>query len=109
MIGMASDHHHSQSDVHGFAERLRAALDSRQLDAFGALLADDVRWGGEEESPDACHSRADVLGWLQKMQSRGLQTEVREVVPGENSVLVESRSANPDLTVRPGSGPSSMS
>ena len=95
MIGMIPDHTHSHSDVHDVARRLRAALDSGQLDAFGALLADNVRWGGEEDTPDTCHSRADVLRRLQKMRGGGMETRVVDVVPGENSVLLELRISQP--------------
>lgn len=61
------------------------------MDAFGELLADDVRWGGPEDTPDTCHSRADVLRRLAGMRSAGMQTSVLEVTAADNSVLVGLR------------------
>ena len=85
---MAHDHHHTSSDASGFAVQLRTALESGELNAFGELLADDVRWGGPEDTPDVCHSREDVLRRLAGMRSAGMRTSVLEVTAADNSVLV---------------------
>ena len=74
--------------VDDIARQLQAAMESGDLDAYGALLADDVRWGGEQDTPDACHSRADVLRRLHRMRSAGMQFSVLEVAPAENAILV---------------------
>ena len=74
--------------VDDIAGQLQAAIESGDLDAYGALLADDVRWGGEQDTPDACHSRADVLRRLHRMRFAGMQFSVLEVAPAENAILV---------------------
>jgi hypothetical protein len=73
------------SDV---AARLRAALIGRDRSAFAALLADNVRWGGPEEAPETCHTRADVLRRLDAQTAAGLRAELVEVVPGHEALLV---------------------
>ncbi len=65
-----------------FTARLRSALESGDLDAYGALLADDVRWG------DTCNNRADVLRHLERMRAAGMQSTLRECSAGDNAVLV---------------------
>ncbi len=47
-------------DTADIADRLRAALTARDLDAFGMLLSDDVRWGSDDHRR-ACRNRSDVL------------------------------------------------
>src|SRR5215471_9043755 len=85
---MVQDHDHAASDDNEFAVQLRAALESGELDAYGKLLADDVRWGGPEDTPDVCHSRADVLRRLDGMRSAGMHTRVLDVTATENSAVV---------------------
>ncbi len=76
------------SGAEAVAARLRAALDPLDLDALAALLDDNVRWGGEEDTPETCHNSADVLNRLAKQRQSGLETAVLEVTPGEHGVLV---------------------
>lgn len=85
---MAHDHPHTPHDATKFADKLRAALESGELDAFGALLADDVRWGGSEETAETCHTRADVIGRLTKMRAAGMETSVLEVTATDDAALV---------------------
>jgi ketosteroid isomerase-like protein len=73
------------SDV---AARLRAVLTARDRNAFGALLAENVRWGGPEDSPETCHGRADVLRRLDAQTAAGLRADLVEVVPGADTLLV---------------------
>ncbi len=73
------------SDV---AARLRAALIARDRTAFAALLAEHVRWGGPAETPETCHSRADVLRRLDAQTAAGLRAAPIEVVPGDDALLV---------------------
>jgi hypothetical protein len=65
-----------------FTARLRSALESSDLDAYAALLAEDVRWG------DTCHNRADVLTHLADRRAAGIETTLTECSPGHNAVLV---------------------
>ena len=83
-------------DAQALAARLHAALDSGDLARWGALLDANVRWGGPEETSDTCHTRAEVLNRLAERVAAGLQTEVIEVVPGVESVLVSLRVSRPE-------------
>ncbi|MCW3036311.1 MAG: SnoaL-like protein [Actinobacteria bacterium] len=50
-----------RQDAQAIARRLTRALEARDLESLGEILALDVRWGGEEDTPQTCHSRDDVL------------------------------------------------
>ena len=65
-----------------FTARLRSALESGDLDAYGALLADDVRWG------DTCNNRSEVLKHLAGLRAAGIETTLAECSPGDSAVLV---------------------
>jgi hypothetical protein len=65
-----------------FTTRLRTALESGNLDAYAALLADDVRWGA------TCTNRADVLKHLGAMRAAGVETTLLECSRGSDAVLV---------------------
>jgi ketosteroid isomerase-like protein/uncharacterized glyoxalase superfamily protein PhnB len=79
---------HDHSDSETVAAQLRAAFESRDLAALGAVLDDDVRWGGEEDTPETCRSRAQVLERLAHQRANGVETGVIEVVPGHQAVLL---------------------
>lgn len=78
----------NNAETEAVATRLHAAFDSADLAALGAVLHENVRWGGDEETPDTCHTRAQVLERLAKQRASGMQTKVLEVVPGADAVLV---------------------
>jgi hypothetical protein len=58
------------------AGRLRRAYETQDFDALGALLAPDVRWGGEEETPQTCHTRGEVLAWFRGLRDRGVRAAI---------------------------------
>jgi catechol 2,3-dioxygenase-like lactoylglutathione lyase family enzyme len=70
------------------AARLRAALTARDRSAFAVLLAENVRWGGPQDTPETCHTRTDVLRRLDAQTAAGLRADLIEVVPGEDALLV---------------------
>ena len=82
-------------EIAAAAARLRDALDPLNLDALGALLDDNVRWGGEEDTPETCHTRAAVLNRLHRQRQGGLQTTLLEVAPGEHGILVALKARQP--------------
>ena len=79
---------HDSTDVERVAARLRAALGSGDLAALASVLADNVRWEAETDTPDTCHGRAQVLDRLARQQTAGMVTEVLEVVPANDAVLL---------------------
>src|SRR5215831_11626639 len=82
-------------EIEAAAARLRDALDPLNLDALGALLDDNVRWGGEEDTPDTCHTRSAVLNRLNQQRQGGLESRVLEVVPGMHGILVALKVRQP--------------
>lgn len=57
------------------AEATRRAFAEADLAAVGALLADDVRWGGDDH-PMRCRGRAEVLGLFEAGAALGAVAEV---------------------------------
>ena len=84
-LGMKS----SISDVSGVARRWRDAFAARDLAALETLLADDVRWGPAEETPETCHTRSEVLNRLAKQAAAGVTARIVEVAAGADAFLVE--------------------
>jgi glyoxalase/bleomycin resistance protein/dioxygenase superfamily protein len=70
------------------AARLRTAIQSGDIAAFGAVLDDNVRWGGEADTPETCHNRAQVVERLSAQRAAGMETEILEVVPARDAVLL---------------------
>lgn len=63
------------------ADRIRAAYEDADQDAFGALLAEDARWG-DDDHPHGCRSRADVLPTLAQWLDSGVTADVLSVDTG---------------------------
>ena len=72
------------------AERVRVALESRDVAAFGALMADDARWG-DDDAPNRCRSRADVTETLARGLAAGGDAEILELVTGTDGILCALR------------------
>lgn len=75
-----SDH----PDVERIALRIRTAFEDRDLGLLATVLAEDVRWGGDEDAETTCHSRAEVLAWYGRLRAQGVRAHVMEldVLPG---------------------------
>jgi hypothetical protein len=85
----------TNAEIEGAAAQLRDALAPLDLDALAAVLDDNVRWGGAEDTPETCHTRAAVLDRLGQQRQRGLETSVIEVTPGEQGILVALKVREP--------------
>jgi ketosteroid isomerase-like protein len=87
---MASCHNHGMTgtvdDTADLADRLRTALTARDLDAFGRLLSDDVRWGSDDH-PRACRNRSDVLATFARLISEGAEGAITELAVGTEGIL----------------------
>jgi ketosteroid isomerase-like protein len=68
------------------ADRIRAAYQGADLQAFGALLAEDARWG-DDDHPNRCRGRADVLRTFGSLLSSGVTAEVLDTRSGPDGVL----------------------
>jgi ketosteroid isomerase-like protein len=67
-------------------DQVRDALAARDLDAFGDLLTDDVRWG-DEGHPRGCRNRAEVLKTFSRGMAEGLDGSASELERGRNGIL----------------------
>jgi hypothetical protein len=67
-------------------DQVRDTLAARDLETFGALLTDDVRWG-DENHPRGCRNRAEVLKTFSRGMSEGLDGTVSELESGSNGIL----------------------
>ncbi|WP_042422168.1 nuclear transport factor 2 family protein [Streptacidiphilus anmyonensis] len=70
------------------AGRLTEAFGTSNLALLGELLSPDVRWGGEEETPETCHSRSDVLAWYGRLNASGLRAQVTETIVRVQAVVL---------------------
>src|ERR1700733_342532 len=68
------------------AERIRTAYTTADLDAFGELLAPDVRWG-DDAHPNRCCSRQDVLSTFRRWIGGGVTADVLAVDSGPHGVM----------------------
>ncbi len=87
----------SQHDTNAaLAARLKTALESRDRDLLDQLLAPNVRWGGEEETPDTCHNRTDVLRWYEELDAHGVRARVEETINDSDAIVLGLRITWPD-------------
>ncbi len=83
-------------DPERFADTVRSALESADLDAIGALLDPDVYWGPPDDDTSGCHNRAEVLAFWAQSRAAGVRAIVTEVVLGAGTALVGLRVAGRD-------------
>ena len=74
--------------MEALAERLRSAFEAGDLVALAGLLDPDVRWGGEEDTDQTCHNRAEVLARYEALRARGVLVSVTEVSIERDAVVL---------------------
>jgi hypothetical protein len=74
--------------VEEIAAGLGTAFAARDLDLFGSLLAVDVSWG-DDDHPNRCRSRSDVVGTFGRLLTEGVEGTVTESVVRPNGVAVK--------------------
>ena len=75
--------------IEAVAAGLKAAFSVGDLDQLAPLLARDVRWGGDEDTEQTCHSRAQVLAWYQRLRAQGVRVQVLGTqIRGDTVVLL---------------------
>jgi len=78
------------------AAAVAGALQSGDLAAITALMANDVRWGAPEQSVPTCRNKSQVLRWYENAQLAGASAQVIEtIVLGEHIVLGVMVQGNP--------------
>lgn len=81
-------------------DRIRAAYQASDLQALGALLAEDVRWG-DDDHPNRCRSRADVLSTFERWTGTGVSAQILDTRSGPQGVLCRLRVDWADPADRP--------
>ena len=69
------------------AAQIQSAFATKDLDALGRLLAPDARWG-DDDHPNKCRSRSDVVATFDRLLAEGVDGTVTEAVIGSNGVAV---------------------
>jgi ketosteroid isomerase-like protein len=69
------------------ADRLRAALNTANLDDFAHLLSENVTWG-DVNDPRGCRNRAEVLAIFRRNLVEGASASIDELVSGTRGILV---------------------
>jgi hypothetical protein len=87
-------------EAQAIAERLRSAFEQQDLGILAGVLDPDVRWGGEEDTPETCHNRADVLAWYGGLIDQGFRASVAAAAVEPDRIVLTL-----DVT-RPGRGTS---
>ncbi len=77
------------------AAQITDAFEARDIVSFGALLADDARWG-DDDSPNKCRSRRDVVATFERLLAEGVGGDVVETKTGPAGVLCRLRIRWPD-------------
>src|SRR2546422_10750464 len=85
-------------EAQAIAQRVRSALEGQDLTVLAGVLAPTVRWGGEEDTPETCHNRADVLAWYGGLIDRGFRASTAETAVEPDRIVLTL-----DVT-RPGGG-----
>jgi hypothetical protein len=67
------------------AAQLQSAFASKDLGTLGQLLAPDARWG-DDDHPNRCRSRADVVATFNRLLGEGVEGTVTEAVVGPHGV-----------------------
>jgi len=70
------------------SRRLRAALESADLDEISAVLAPNVTWGPPGAKSPPCRSKQQVLEWYQRGKFNGALARVVELDVIGNRILV---------------------
>ncbi|MBS1860555.1 MAG: nuclear transport factor 2 family protein [Actinobacteria bacterium] len=80
----------------GIAGKLKTALEQEDEELFASLLDPAVRWGGEEETPETCHSRGEVLAWYRKLKDAGISAKVADVIDRGDLVVLGLAVSRPE-------------
>lgn len=72
----------------GIAGKLTKALEHEDEELFAALLDPAVRWGGDEETPDTCHGRDQVIARYRVLRENGVGAKVEETLVRAGAVVL---------------------
>ncbi len=75
----------------GIADRVRAALEAADVDAFADLLSPDVQWGAPGDPKPPCRNRSQVLRWYERGRAAGRWASVTALEVHGDTLLVGLR------------------
>ena len=68
------------------AARIRTAFNTRDRDAFRALIAEDATWGDDPDSDRYCPDRDHIIATYQVLMAGGVSGTMVETITGPNGV-----------------------
>jgi hypothetical protein len=78
------------------AARVRPAFNTRDIDTFRGLLAEDARWGEDPDAPNTCHNRSDIIAHLKQLLDEGVRASIVETTTGPRGLACLLEVAWPD-------------
>ena len=82
-------------------EQIRDAFVNHDLSAFESLLADNVRWG-DDDNPRRCRGPSEVMANFSRMMSAGVDADITELSSGTRGILCGLRVRWPEGMERRG-------
>jgi hypothetical protein len=70
------------------AGKLGRAFEEGDDDLFASLLDPAVRWGGEGDTPETCHTREQVLTRYRRLRDGGVGATVEETICQGDAVVL---------------------
>lgn len=80
----------TRQSLEEIAARVAAAFGQRDIESFGSLLADDARWG-DDDAPNKCRTRADVVATFERLLAEDVSGDVTETKIGRAGILCHLR------------------
>jgi ketosteroid isomerase-like protein len=80
----------TRQSLDGIAVQITAAFAERDMESFGRLLANDARWG-DDDAPNRCHTRGEVIATFQRLLAEGVGGEITETMTGRAGILCHLR------------------
>lgn len=86
----------STAAVEDIAAKIRAALDSADLERFADLLDPHVTWGLPGDPSPPCQSRQEVLEWYANGRAAGRRAHVIDVRTHDDKIMVAMTVTSPE-------------
>jgi hypothetical protein len=78
------------------AERLRAAVNARDIDTLRSLLARDAIWGEDPEAGSFCRDRDEIIRNLKRILAEGIHATIEETTTGPRGIAARLEVEWPD-------------
>jgi hypothetical protein len=95
-VGPAEETPADAMTAQGIVERVRAALNSADLEEMAGLLSPDVHWGAPDDPNPPCQNRGQVLRWYARGREAGTRATVVDAEVHGDQILVSLAVRSPD-------------